>query len=199
LRGVTIYMEGGGDGRDAKNALRRGMEGFLLELKDAARGRSWRWKLVCCGSRGRTFEAFRKALNDADDSIVPLLVDAEGPLDRSPREHLKARDGWKLQEVDDHLVHLMTQTMETWIIADPENLVGYYGQGFRRGALPKSSDLETVAKADIANALERATEKTRKGKYHKIRHAAKLLEQMDPERRGTDVHVADGYFPWLAR
>jgi len=77
--------------------------------------------------------------------------------------------------------------------------VGYYGQGFRRGALPKSSDLETVAKADIANALERATEKTRKGKYHKIRHAAKLLEQMDPERRGTDVHVAEGYFPWLAR
>jgi len=104
-------MEGGGDGRDAKNALRRGMEGFLLELKDAARGRSWRWKLVCCGSHGRTFEAFRKALNDADASIVPLLVDAEGPLDRSPREQLKARDGWKLQEVDDHLVHLMTQTM----------------------------------------------------------------------------------------
>jgi len=192
-------MEGGGDGQDTKSALRRGMNGFLLELKDAARRRSWRWKLVCCGSRGDTFEKFRKALNDADDSIVLLLVDAEGPLDRSPREHLKARDGWRLQEVDDHLVHLMTQTMETWIIADSKNLSKYYGQGFRSSALPGSLDLEMVAKADIANALERATEKTRRGRYHKIHHAGALLAQMDPEEVKKRCSLCQRMFDFIGR
>ena len=69
--------------------------------------------------------------------------------------------------------------METWIAADPDTLKEYYGRGFRKNALPSRKNLEEVTKERIAEALNRATQKTQKGKYHKIQHARHLLERMD--------------------
>jgi hypothetical protein len=42
-------------------------------------------------------------------------------------------------------------------------------------------DLETVAKDEVAKALEEATRDTQKGAYHKIRHAGDLLKRIDRE------------------
>ncbi len=179
MNGVTIYMEGGGKGPDARGALRRGMDAFLSELKNAVRAKSWNWKLVCCGDREEAFRAFRKALEHDDNAMIALLVDAEGPVSGSPGEHLQRRDGWGLDRAAEDIVHLMAQVMETWIVADSETLVDYYGKGFNGNALPKAPDLEIVAKADIDRALERATRETRKGRYHKIRHASDLLACID--------------------
>ena len=83
---------------------------------------------------------------------------------------------------NDVAIHLMTQTMETWILADSEALADYYGQNFSRNALPKSNDLERVSKVDVEQALKQATRKTQKGTYHKIEHAGDLLELIDPEK-----------------
>ena len=114
--------------------------------------------------------------------IVVLLVDAEGPVGGvAPAEHLSARDGWDLRGVDDDVVHLMVQTMEAWICADPEALVTYYRRDFQRNALPRRDNLEEVSKADIADALDRATERTQKGRYRKIHHARHLLQRIDPQ------------------
>lgn len=52
---VAIYMEGGGDSGGSRAELRRGMEVFLTEIKDACRERKMRWKLVCCGSRNDAY------------------------------------------------------------------------------------------------------------------------------------------------
>ena len=180
VSGVAIYMEGGGTGRDTKNALRQGMNAFLGTLKDAAREKAWHWKLVCCGGRDETFRAFRVAERTEDYKIVVLLVDAEDPINGLPHAHLNARDGWDLKKIEDKLVHLMAQTMETWIVADANTLAAYYQKEFNRNLLPATLDLEMVAKVDVASALVRATEKTRKGKYHKIQHASDLLKRMDP-------------------
>ena len=180
MSGVAIYMEGGGTGRDTKNALRQGMDAFLSSLKDAAREKSWHWKLVCCGGRDEAFRAFRKADRTGNYKIVVLLVDAEGPIKGLPDAHLNVRDEWDLKEVENDLVHLMVQTIETWIVADANTLDSYYENDFKRNLLPATLDLETVAKADVARALFRATEKTKKGEYHKIRHASDLLKRMDP-------------------
>jgi hypothetical protein len=93
LSGLAIYMEGGGDGKDSKAALRQGMDAFLSTLKDAARAKSWRWKLVCCGPRNAAYDGFRNAVRNNDDTIIVLLVDAEllccwwTPKDQS-RAHL---------------------------------------------------------------------------------------------------------------
>lgn len=178
---VSIYMEGGGQGKDSKAAIRLGMDMFLTEIKHACRERNWHWKLVCCGPRNNAYEHFRHEFLNGDSKIVVLLVDSEMRVDAlTPSDHLATRDGWDFQGVDDDMIHLMVQTMETWIVADSNTLEEYYGNGFRKNILPPRQNLEEVSKNDIEQILERATQRTQKGKYHKIRHVRHLLQLMDP-------------------
>ena len=111
-----------------------------------------------------------------------LLVDAEGPVDEDPRSHLQLRDEWDMQFAEEDTVHLMVQTMETWIVSDSDVLSRYYGQNFNKNMLPTAANLEEVAKADVARALDQATIRTLKGRYHKIRHASDLLKRIDVEK-----------------
>ena len=178
---IAIYMEGGGDGKGTRAELRKGMDAFLVELKNMARARSWRWKIVCCGPREKAFREFRNEVASAEsNAVVVLLVDAEAPVRAAPRAHLSETDGWRLDDAPDDRVHLMVQTMESWIVADPDALAEFYGRDFDKGALPRRADLEAVGKTDMARALDRATRRTAKGKYHKIRHAGPLLARIDP-------------------
>ena len=199
MSGVAIYMEGGGNSKDTKAALRVGMDGLLGTLKHSARDRRLRWKLVCCGPRDMAFRGFRDALQNGDDSVIVLLVDAEGPVGTTAREHLRTREGWDFTDVDDDAVHLMVQTMETWIVADPEALRRYYGQGFNAGALPTRPNLEEEPKASVENSLAGATARTQKGRYHKIRHASALLGSMDAERVKASCRHCGRLFDELGR
>ena len=77
----------------------------------------------------------------------------------------------------------MVQCMEAWFLADREVVADYYGEGFNRNALPGQQDIEQIAKADVARALENATRNTRtKGQYHKTRHGFELLARIDPAK-----------------
>lgn len=181
MSGIAIYMEGGGKGHATKAALRQGMEAFLQPLKETARNRELHWKLVCCGPRNEAFQRFQDAVKNRDDAVNVLLVDAEGPVNQAPRRHLRDRDGWNLSFTGENTVHLMVQTMETWIVADSAALSKYYGQGFRANKLPKATDLEPVPKADVERSLREATEKTQKGRYHKIKHASDLLKKVNAD------------------
>ena len=173
-------MEGGGQSRDSKAALRQGMDEFLAEIKDTFRVQNRHWRLVCCGGRDEAFRGFRNACAYGDGGIVVLLVDAEGPVTtHSPVNHLTARDGWDLDGVDEDMIHLMVQTMEAWIVADRLELSRYYGQRFRVNALPNRQNLEEEGKDDIERALYEATRRTQKGEYHKIQHASELLARID--------------------
>ena len=184
MTGVTIYVEGGGNSTNGKRVLRKGMDEFLAELKDAVRKRRWRWKTVFCGSRSQTYEKFRNARDHPRDEgeVVILLVDSEGPVRKAPAEHLRSRDGWNLTDVHRDHIHLMVQAMEAWILADTEALQRYYGPEFDPGALPRAADPERVAKDGMEGALKRATRRTTKGEYHKIRHAPELLTIIDPAK-----------------
>ena len=179
MSGIAIYMEGGGTGKENRAALRQGMDAFLQSLKEAARNKALRWKLVCCGPRQEAFRGFRNAVSNGDNALNVLLVDAEGPVDQSSRDHLEGRDHWDLGFAEEDRVHLMVQAMEAWIVADLAALAAYYGQGFRVNRLPKAENLETVPKADVTRALDGATRRTRKGAYHKVRHASDLLKRID--------------------
>lgn len=182
MTSIAIYMEGGGDSNNGRAALRQGMDEFLGELKQVARTRSWEWKLACVGSRNNAFRAFRRATERGEADVVILLVDAEDPLQGAPRDHLRQRDRWEMGFAEESSVHLMVQTMETWLVADGDALAAYYGQGFRESALPRTRDLESVTKREIERALETATRETTKGRYHKIRHASQLLKRIRPVR-----------------
>lgn len=191
MRAIAIYVEGGGDSAAGKAAIRNGFDRLLAALKDQARRRRWRWKLVACGGRGQTKDAFLNARVANPDTHTLLLVDSEAPVTAPPTRHLNDRDGWDLSGVPDDDVHLMVQVMETWLAADPDALARYYGQRFRANALPAATDLETVAKDDVASALAQATRDTQKGEYHKIRHAGDLLQRVDPAKvRSRCPHCA---------
>lgn len=182
MSGIAIYLEGGGDAARTKRGLRRGMDRFLRNLKDAARRKHMYWSVVPCGSRQRTFAHWSKAPNDPRYPIRVLLVDAEGPVHDSGSSHLAVRDDWRVPDDAEERVHLMVQTMETWIVADPAAVGRYYGQRFARSALPAAGNRETVEKARLEKALIAATGRTQKGVYHKTRHSPELLALIDPEQ-----------------
>jgi len=76
----------------------------------------------------------------------------------------------------------MVQTVEAWLIADPDALASYYGQGFQRSALSKRQNVEAIPKTELVPSLDRATQRTQKGQYHKIRHCSDLLSRLNPEK-----------------
>ena len=180
MSAIVIYMEGGGDRRRSKDDLRQGMNAFLGPLKEAARKKTVRWQLVPSGSRNQTYDAFQNAVRHASrGETVILLVDSEEEVARPTRDHLRNRDGWDLSFASDSVVHLMVQVMETWIVADRDALTEYYGNRFNTARLPARIDLEREPKAQILKALQRATSGTRKGTYHKTKHAPALLKRID--------------------
>ncbi|MEN8218298.1 MAG: DUF4276 family protein [Pseudomonadota bacterium] len=87
-----------------------------------------------------------------------------------------------LPNVDDEHCHLMVQTMEAWLIADIETLQKFYGQGFKKNAIPKNPEVEKIDKKQLEPSLKAATRHTRKGEYHKIQHASKLLALLEVEK-----------------
>ena len=165
--------------RHLRAVLRRKL---LAPIKREAIRRAWRWRLICWGGRDATYRRFRSAIRNREADVVMLVVDAESPLNNAPIDHLRRQDGWDLSFVNASMIHLMVQTMETWLVADPDALAAYYGQGFRRSALPTHVDIESVPKSDVERAVNNATRDTQKGDYHKIRHASELLKRVDPDR-----------------
>ena len=193
-------MEGGGQNQGTRTALRLGMEAFLAEIKTACQQRNWGWKLVCCGPRNEAYQRFQNARKSMDAGILVLLVDSEGDVDGlAPADHLAAFDRRDFHGVDGNRIHLMVQTMETWIVADAAALKAYYGRGFREDVLPQHQNLEDVSKDDVAQALDRATQGTEKGKYHKIRHARQLLQRINPKTVRRRCRHCERLFETLLR
>lgn len=205
MTAVRIYMEGGGDTSNTKGRLRQGMGEFLRELKAKCRDSRRNWNLVLSGGRNDAIEDFAAAHRHArPGELIVLLVDSEGPVSAlSPAAHLRAEGGQTaklLKDAPDDAIHLMVQTMETWIVADPEKLARYYGQGFAVNALPKAADLETVDKGEVADALARAMHRTRgagKDGYKKIEHASDLLAKIDPAKVRQRCRHCDHLFSVL--
>lgn len=179
---IRVYVEGGGDGKSGKAAIRSGFTRFLQRFHDAARADKGSVKVIACGSRNSAFRSFRSALAKQSQAFNILLVDSEVPVStQQPWDHLSALDRWlRPSASDDGQYHLMVQTMEAWIIADLRALKAYYGQGFLESAIPKSKNVEQIEKPRLLGALESASKPTTKGKFHKITHASELLKLLDP-------------------
>ncbi len=199
VTGVRIYVEGGGDGANTKALLKGGFNTFLKKLRDSARRKQIEWNIIMCGSRNDTFRNFKNALKTHPDAFNVLLVDSEAPVNQPPWEHLKFRDNWDSPGVDDTHCHLMVQVMEAWFAADIDALRRFYGQGFKENAIPSSPNVEDINKPDLEVALNKATKDTSKGKYHKIQHGAKLLEQVEAAKVRKAAPHCDRFFTTIAQ
>ena len=182
VRAIRLYVEGGG-GKESRDDLRRAFGEFLSGPRTAARERGVQWRVVMCGSREDTFRAFRNGVEEYPGSRVFLLVDADGPVQGTPREHLSAGETkWNLKFASKDQCHLMAEVMESWFLADPAALQQFYGPEFAGGQITKRVNVEDVPKDEVFGALDNATRKTKKGKYHKIQHGPFILERIDPEK-----------------
>ena len=174
---AKLYVEGGGDGRALRQALREGFRAFFEKA-----GLERLPKVVACGSRRHAYDDFRAAIDRPSVDFVALLVDSEGPVSATTRwAHLKERDGWdRPASATEENAHLMVQVMESWFLADRDCLARYFGNGFRASAMPAAQrDVEGVAKEDVGRALNKATRHSRKGRYAKGRDSFELLSQLD--------------------
>ncbi|MEH2411604.1 DUF4276 family protein [Nostoc sp.] len=224
---IYIYIEGAGDeddiellprqrqgfrsgiisGKETTTGLRPGFRKFFQKLYDMA-GENIHIFLVMCGSRGDAYEDFKTALESQPEAFNVLLIDAESPVNSTvtPWEHLRNRTEdhpWILDAVDfeDEQCHLMVQTMEAWFIADIDALREFYGKKFKEDKIQRGikqlQNVEKVSKATLKVWLNAATRQTEKGKYHKTRHAPKLLELLDVDKVRKASPYCDRFFTTL--
>jgi hypothetical protein len=165
------------------------MRQFLGPVWQEARRRRVRLDVIACGSRDAAYAAFQLASRKHPGAFNILLVDSDGPVRTSASAHLSAAHRWDLTAADENQIHLMVQTMEAWLIADPEALAEFYKHGYVGSSLPATRNVEEISKDDLVPALKRATRDASKGEYHKTRHAFDLLARIDPEKvRGRAPH-----------
>jgi hypothetical protein len=194
---ILVYVEGGAQG-STKAACRLAFRSFFSKSIPTRA-----FRVIASGDRAKTFRDFRLALVQHPDDYVILLVDSEGPVALGPWQHLAAREGdrWTrpVGVVDDQ-AQLMVQVMEAWFLADRQALTDYYGQGFLANSLPGQQDVEQIPKDQILRVLKHATRQTtKKGEYHKTRHAFELLERIDPQQVRMASHHAEQLFTVLTR
>jgi hypothetical protein len=211
VNGIKFYIEGGGDSIAQRREMRKGFDALLALQKTAAQGKMLKWDLVFHGGRQQTYDAFRHALGQNDSgTMLILLVDSEDAVPPEAKnaddanalvrvQHLAKREGWDLSEADPKQVHLMVRCMEAWIAADPGALASYYGKHFHAKSLPNRQNLEDEPKPDLLDKLKKATAKTQKGAYAKIKHGSKLLERLDPAKIEKKCPRFVTFTAWLSK
>ncbi|MGH2457745.1 MAG: DUF4276 family protein [Chloroflexota bacterium] len=187
---VRLYIEGGGSHNETKIRLRQGFRQFFNGLVTLARANQVEFRIVMGGSCLEAFKLFRAHIRSRSGAFSVLLVDSEGPIGESLAECLPDPHAWRALELPDQHCHLMVQAMEAWLLADIECLKNYYGQLFEGNSIPpEGSDVESLSTDSLIDILEKATRHTRKGVYHKIRHASELLEKIDATKvRQSSAH-----------
>ncbi len=188
---IYIYFEG-----DIK--LKRGFRAFFQKELGAKR-----FILINGDSGSETIKDFVLGLHSPPNAKHSLLIDSDVYGDNPVSEVLSiVKKGYGARyknnyPSDSEAIHLMVQVMESWFLADKEILQEYFGDGFQLSRIPKNEKVEEILKADVMNGLKDATGKSRKGKYHKTKHAPDILERLDPEKVRMHAPYCDRLFRWL--
>lgn len=201
VKEIRVYVEGGakGSNKDSTIMLRKGFNAFFKEIIEYARSKDIRWQLIPCNDSTATCKEFNRASRNHPNSFNVMLVDSEAPIEETSTslQHIQNQHNCNLENADEEQCHLMVQVMETWFVTDVESLKSYYGKGFNAKAIPKTADVEKIAKDDVLQALKTSTRKTRKGEYHKIKHGAELLEKIEPRKVRTAAKHCERFFSTL--
>jgi len=197
---VKLFVEGGGNSKSLRTECRAAFNTFLQKAGLSG----YMPRIVASGSRSEAYSDYCTALRNGENAV--LLVDSEAaviipkdtfdyaaddPRTWNPWYHLTSRRGqagdiadpWvKPSDADDGSCHLMVQSMESWLLADIEALISFYGPELKEKSIPSRSDIENIAKSDVLDALKAATRYTQKGSYDKGNHSFRILRVLNPER-----------------
>jgi hypothetical protein len=183
----ALYVEGGGNSKNEKMALRQG----IAKLLEKAGFGGKQPRIWACGGRQQAFRDFQIAIANKKicDGFI-LLVDSEEPVQTndfgldSPAGcmHLKANDGWKKPKgIANSQVALMATCMETWFSTDRTALKAVFGDKLKESALPALNNMEMRSRQDLLRALESATISCGNDKrYVKGERSYKILHHLDP-------------------
>ncbi|HEX6902797.1 MAG TPA: DUF4276 family protein [Thermoanaerobaculia bacterium] len=197
MKEIRIYVEGGGQSNTSRRQIRLGFNEFLSPIHNLARSHQIHWEVIPCGPRESAFKTFKFGLKTHPHAFNILLVDSEAKVTQSRWEHLRRQDHWQVPDLAEEHCHFMVCTIEAWLVADPDALAKFYGKSFNSKVLPAQPDVETVEKETLMSALNRATERTQKGPYHKINHCSELLKRLDPARVRARARHCDLLFKTL--
>jgi len=177
---VTIYVEGGGDGKYQHIQCRQGFRKLIEKSGFAGKMPG----IFACGGRNAAFDDFKTAMNSKSPTDYPmLLVDSEDPIAENVTSwnHLRTRDGWiPPNSVSDEQAQLMVTCMETWIMADRIALREVFGAPLQDSALLSEVNLEQYERHQVQQALEHATRNCDRKAYKKGKRSFQVLEAVNP-------------------
>lgn len=196
---IKIYIEGGGEGKDLDSRFREAWTKFFKAAGLAGQmPRPQRGK-----GRKNTYDLFCTALeHQKPDELPLLLVDSEEALEKghSVWQHLKSRDKWdKPNGANDEHAYLMVQVMETWLLADSEALSAYFGSNFKGNKIPAWTDLESVQKLTVFEALDKATAECGQKCYAKGKLSFEILGAISPQKVAAKCPNAKLFLDFLAK
>lgn len=185
---AKIYVEGGDDSKEQQARCR---EGFRKLTANAGFVRPRSPAIVACGSRGDAYDRFKIAVAGKDDNYVILLVDSEEPVE-NPNEdpdsnaawkHLKICDGWECPAgAANDQAQLMATCMETWIMADHQAIIGFFGQHLQKNALLPTQNLEARTRHEVQDRLHHATRNCGRDRaYAKGKKSFQILGELNPD------------------
>jgi len=164
---LRIYFEG-----DAR--LRPGFHNFLREIVEAARNKKCSLDLIATG--GTPVQDFRDGLKTHKNAWNILLLDSDMAFNGSLVDLCLSKS---LDPSYEASVFWMVQIMETWFLADIAALRAYYGNSLQEEDLKGNPIVENRPKKDVYYGLKSATKETKRGEYHKTKHAPALLAAID--------------------
>lgn len=178
---VTIYAEGGGDGKYQHIQCRQGFRKLIEKSGFVGKMPA----IFACGGRNEAFDDFKTAMDSKSPLDYPmLLVDSEDPIVNNTMawNHLKKRDGWlPPNSVSDDQAQLMATCMETWIMADRAALREVFGASLQESALLPETNLEQYDRHRVQDALQHATRNCGNNKaYKKGKRSFQVLEAVNP-------------------
>jgi hypothetical protein len=169
---IRIYFEG-------DKCLTPGFRAFLNEIFERARARRCKVNLIAAG--GTPARDFDIAIRTHLDALNILLLDSDERPDGAQRTSaFIATQGWTNAHKDS--IFWMVEMMEPWFHADKDALQRFYRDGFRREVMKPNPNVEQISKKDLEDGLKEATKNSKKGAYHKTKHAPSLLEAIKPNR-----------------
>ena len=130
-------------------------------------------RIIMGEGKSQTIKKFKK--NKLEAQRVLLLID----LDKSEEHINEDLEKNELSEYAENVFY-MIQEMENWFLSQPDILDKFYGKD-NNGRLisEKLPKKKAIKIANPDEELQDLTKNTKRGKYHKIKHAVELLKLLD--------------------